>query len=125
MNVRLRLVLVMFLLVAACGPSDSGVSDSAATLLRAQVTAIRTAASTTDRRATARGLAQLLATVDQLRANGELSAAATTRIRRAAAAVRAELSLLPAPTTTTTTTTEPPEKKSRGKENGKGNKHDD
>lgn|GEM_PF-3811594 len=124
MNVRLRVVVVVFLLFAACGGSGSGVSHSAATRLHAQVTAIRTAASHTDRRGAARELARLLVTVDQLQAKGELSSDAVTRIRRAAAAVRAELSLLPVPTTTTTTAP-PDEGRKHGNGRGKGNKRDE
>ncbi len=120
---------MVFLLSAACGGSGSGVSRSAATRLHAQVTAIRTAASHTDRSATARELARLLVIVDQLQAKGELSSDAVTRIRRAAAAVRAELSLLPVPTTTTTTTAPPAEEKhhgkGRGNGRGKGNQDDE
>ena len=124
MNVRLRVVVVVFLLFAACGGSGSGVSRSAATRLQARVTAIRAAASHTDRRGTARELARLLVTVDQLKAKGEISSDAVTRIRRAAAAVRAELFLLPVPTTTTTTVA-PNEDPKHGNGRGKGNKHDE
>lgn len=93
------------LLLSACGDNGSGVSASAGKHLNAQVDAIRTTAARADRSTAARQLALLRASVDQLQSDGELNAAAATRIRRAADAVAAELVLLPAPTTTTTTTT--------------------
>ena len=105
MNVSRRLVLIAVIVLAACGSGSSGVSKSAGTLLHQQVGAIRTAAGHADRDGAAQQLAQLLTSVEQLRANGELSKDAAARIRLAAAAVRAQLSLLPAPTTTTTSTT--------------------
>lgn len=126
MNTRLRTVVVAVLFVAACGADGSGISHSAATRLHAQVAAVRTAAGRADRSSAERQLAQLLVTVDQLQAKGELSDAAAARIRRAAAAVRDELSLLPIPTTTTTTNP-PPDDEKNGKGHGKenGRKHDE
>jgi hypothetical protein len=118
MSASRRLVLVaMLLLLAACGSGSSGVSNSAGTLLHAQVGAIRTAASHADRSAAAQQLVQLLTSVEQLKAKGELSNAAASRIRSAAAAVEGQLSLLPVPTTTTTTS---PAENQRRKNHGHG-----
>ena len=123
MNPSRRLVLIAVIVLAACGSSSSGVSKSAGALLHQQVGAIRTAAGHADRDGAAQQLAQLLTTVEQLRAKGELSKDAAARIRLAAATVQARLSLLPAPTTTTTTTTttSPPRAQERNKHGpGKG-----
>ena len=78
--------------------------------------------------AAAEQLAQLLATIDELRARGQLSQAAAIRIRHAAEAVNSQLALLPPPTTTTTTP--PPEDDTRknnkpGHGNGQGNPHNE
>lgn len=103
---RLAVVAVVAVLaLSACGDDGSGVSTSAGKQLNAQVDALRTTAARADRRTAARQLALLRASVDQLQSDGDLSAAAAARIRRAVDAVAAELVLLPAPTTTTTTTT--------------------
>ena len=123
-NVALALALT---LAAGCGASDTGVSQAAGAQFRSQVDAIRSAAVQGNRSAAARRLAQLLATVAMLRAKGELSDSAAARIRRAAAGVNAELSLLPAPSTTTTSTTSPaePDAKPRGKrDDAKGHSKD-
>ena len=121
MNPSRRLVLIAVIVLAACGSSSSGVSKSAGALLHQQVGAIRTAAGHADRGGAAQQLAQLLTTVEQLRAKGELSKDAAARIRLAAATVQARLSLLPAPTTTATTTTPPPGAQEQNKHgHGKG-----
>lgn len=119
---RLSVALVIASLLAACGSSGSGVSEPAGKVLALEVVAIRNAAGTADRAATAQQLAQLRASVSQLRASDDLSAGAAARIRRAADGVEAQLQLLPAPTTTTsTTTTTAPAKPGRGNGEGHGN----
>jgi hypothetical protein len=123
MNVSRRLVLIAVVVLAACGSGSSGVSKSAGALLHEQVGAIRIAAGHADRDGAAQQLAQLLTSVGQLRAKGELSKDAAARIRHAAAAVQAQLSLLPAPTTTTTTTTPPPREQERN-DHGPGQRKD-
>lgn len=122
----LAAVLTVVTLVA-CGSTDSGVEAGAAQQLHAQVDAIRFAAAIGDRRGAAQGTAQLERIIATLRADGRLTEAAASRIRRAAASVRNRLDLLPAPTTTTTTTTTlPDDEKGNGKGNGEGkSKHDD
>ena len=120
MNASRRLVLIAVIVLAACGSGSSGVSKSAGTLLHQQVGAIRTAAGHADRDGAALQLAQLLTSVEQLRAKGELSNDAAARIRLAAAAVQVRLSLLPAPTTTTTSTTTPPPGKPERNDHGPG-----
>jgi hypothetical protein len=103
-----RVVIVGVLVLSACGTSSSGVSGPASRQLHTQVAAIRFAARGADRAAAAQQVANLLASVRQLRARGDLSASAAADIRRAAAAVTAQLVLIPLPTTTTTTTTTAP-----------------
>ena len=112
------------LMLSACGDDGSGVSTSAGKQLDAQVDAIRTTAARADRSTAARQLALLRASVDQLQSDGDLSASAAARIRRAADAVAAELVLLSPPTTTTTTTTTSPAS-DHGDKNDKARKHDE
>jgi hypothetical protein len=120
---------VAVLMLSACGDDGSGVSTSAGKRLNAQVDALRTTAARADWSTAARQLKLLRASVDQLQSDGDLSAAAAARIRRAVDTVAAEL---PAPTTTTTTTTTTPpsdhEKNGKGRKNeggGKGNDQND
>jgi hypothetical protein len=102
-------VLVAGLVVlGACGGDEADVSKPAAKLLHAQVAAVRTAAVSRDRAATAEQLASLRANAVRLRKQGEITGDAAARIGRAADAVAAQLALIPLPTTTTTTTTTPP-----------------
>ena len=92
-----------------CGDGGSGVSERAEQQLELQVAGIRAAAAEADRNATTQQLALLRAGVDQLAADGDLTASAADRIREAATAVEDQITLLPAPTTTTTTTTTRPD----------------
>jgi hypothetical protein len=98
-------VVVACIALAACGGGDAGVSEPAARLLHAQVTAVRTAAASRDRAGAAEQLASLRASLARLRKQGEINDDAATRIGRAVDAVSAQLTLIPLPTTTTTTTT--------------------
>ncbi len=112
--------VVAVLMLSACGDDGSGVSTSAGKRLNAQVDALRSTAARADWSTAARQLKLLRASVDQLQSDGDLSASAAARIRRAVDTVAAEL---PAPTTTTTTTTTipPPD---HGDKNGKGRRQD-
>jgi hypothetical protein len=101
------LLLAGMIAVAACGGDDVGVSEPAARLLHAQVTAVRTAAASRDRAGAAEQLASLRTNLTRLRKQGEISGDAAARIGRAADAVAAQLTLIPLPTTTTTTTAPP------------------
>ena len=128
MNTCRRVVGLAMLFLVACGSTGSGISSSAATRLQAEVNAIKSAANGANRSAAAHQLAQLLATIDQLRARDQLSQAAAARIRHAAEAVNSRLALLPLPTTTTTAP--PPEDDNRknhkpGHGNGQGNPHNE
>jgi hypothetical protein len=116
------LTLVALLGLSACGSSDSGVSPSAGKILDLQVAALRVTAARADRDAAAQQLALLRASVDKLRADGDLSASAAARIRKAADEVDSQLVLLPT-TTTTTTTTPPDDRQGNGKDHGKGKDH--
>lgn len=104
--------------LGACGGGDAEVSEPAARLLHAQVTAVRTAAAGRDRSGAAEQLASLRASLVRLRKQGEISGDAAVRIGRAADAVAAQLTLIPLPTTTTTTTTAPPPAEDGGKSPG-------
>jgi len=106
-NGKYRVALVALIFFGACGGAGSGISGSAGAVLHAEVAAIRAAAAHGESQTAVAELAQLRASVVQLRAGGLLSAAATARILSAAQTVQTQLALLPAPTTTTTTTTSP------------------
>ena len=122
-------LLLIAMLVAACGSGSTGVSKTAASRLHAEVSLLRAASTSGDRTAARIALARVQAEIGQLRTRGELSPEAVRRLRAGAAAVERQLSLLPEPTTTTTTTTPPSsEGKGRGKsgdEHGKGAKEKD
>ena len=123
-----RVVVLVTVFLVACGSNGSGISSSAATSLQAEVNAIKSAATGADRSAATQQLSQLVATIDELRARGQLSQAAAARIRHAAEVVNGQLALLPPPTTTTTAP--PPEDDTHknnkpGHGNGQGNPHNE
>ncbi len=109
---------------AGCGSTDPGVTPNAARTLHGGVQIVRAAAAIGDRDAVASAVAHLEQVLAGLRADGRISADADARIRRAIAAVRADVRLIPTTTTTTTTTTRP--EHGKRDEKGKGHdKHDD
>jgi len=102
-NNKGRVAVAALLLLGACGNGGSGISKSAGALLQTEVATVRAAAARGDAQTAAAELAQLRASVVQLRASGLLSAGATARILSAAQTVQTQLVLLSPPTTTTTT----------------------
>ena len=103
MNSKGRVAVAALILLGACGNGGSGISKSAGALLQTEVATLRAAAARGDSQTAAADLAQLRASVFQLRAGGLLSAAATARILSAAQTVQTQLVALSPPTTTTTT----------------------
>lgn len=95
--------------VVACGGDVPPVSDAAAIELAERVEQVRTDATAGDADAARAGLADVRATVDRLRARGELTEQAATRILAASADVEDGLALITTttspPTTTASTTT--------------------
>lgn len=97
--------------VVACGGDAPPVSDAAAIELAERVEQVRTDATAGDADAARAGLADVRATVDRLRARGELTEQAATRILAASADVEDGLALITtttSPPTTTAPTTPPP-----------------
>ncbi len=134
-----RLVLGTFILLAmaGCGDSMSGIGQTAASQLGPQVEQIKAAAMSGDRASAATKLAQLRASVTDLRQGNQLSEANATKVLAAAAEVEAQLGTS-APQTVTTVaptsgtapavtsaprSTQPPgngDSKGKGKGGGKG-----
>jgi hypothetical protein len=110
--------------LGACGADEPAVSEPAARLLHAQVAAVRTAAESRDRAGAEQQLASLRASLVRLREQEEITGDAAARIRRAADAVAARLTLVPTTTTTTTTTTVPPREEDDRRERGPGHDRD-
>lgn len=126
MTRRLRSLVALAAVLAltgliGCGRDTPEISDDAAEQLTAKVDELRTRASARDADGVTTTLAELSTLVDQLRADGELSAAAADRITTSAAQVTANVDAI-------TTTTEAPDDKGEDKdededEHGKGGKH--
>lgn len=132
---RLGLVLVALLALAGCGGSAAGIGQTAAGQLVPQVEQVRAAAVSGDRAAAAAKLAEVRASVADLRQRNQLSEAAAAKVLAAAAEVEAQLgAVTPAPQPTTivpppapgaTSATRPPPAPApgdgnKGKGNGKG-----
>ena len=97
-----RLALGFVLLVlTSCGESRSGIGQTAASQLGPQVEQVKAAAMSGDRASTSERLAQLRASVADLRQGNQLSEAGADRVLAAAAEVEAELGT-PAPQIATT-----------------------
>jgi hypothetical protein len=110
-------VLGAVLALGACGSGHADVSKPAGLLLHAQVQAVRESARAANRAEAEQRLVAIDSSVTKLRARGDLSASAASRIRAAADSVAAELVLIPLPTTTTTTVAPRPD---RGPGDGHG-----
>lgn len=93
---------LLVLAIAGCGSSDEPSNAAAAEELQVRVAEIRSLATARQPAEVAAKLDQLLARVDELRADDELSEPAAADIRAAAEAVAGQLTLI------TTTTTAPP-----------------
>ena len=120
------LSLAAVLALAACGAGGGDLSQAAAARLGPQVAAIRSAATAGDRAGAEAAVAQLRATIAQMEQAGEIPGERAKDMLAAAAAVEAQLGLLPAPTTTTTTAPPPapPPEPERGGD-GDGDDKDD
>lgn len=94
--------------VMACGGDAPPVSEAAAIELAERVEQVRAGATAGDADAARAGLADVRATVDRLRARGELTEQAATLILAASADVEDGLALITTTTAPTTTTTAPP-----------------
>ena len=88
---RLGPLLVLLLLLAACGQEGAGIGQGASAALDPQVQQVRAAATRGDRVGAARELAELRQTVADLRQREELSEAGAARVLAAAAEVEARL----------------------------------
>jgi len=98
---RLALGIFMLLVLAGCGDSTSGIGQTAASQLGPQVEQVKAAAMSGDLASAATKLAQLRASVADLRQGNLLSEAGATRVPAAAAEVEAQLGT-PAPQAVTT-----------------------
>lgn len=87
----LLVILLVLLLLVACGQEGAGIGQSASAALDPQVQQVRAAAARGDRAGAARELAELRQTVADLRQRGELSEAGAARVLAAAAEVEARL----------------------------------
>ena len=97
-----RLALGFVLLVlTSCGESTSGIGQTAASQLGPQVEQVKAAAMSGDRASTSERLAQLRASVADLRQGNQLSEAGADRVLAAAAEVEVQLGT-PAPQIATT-----------------------
>jgi hypothetical protein len=126
------LVTVFIVFLFGCG-GNSGTSRQVSNQLGAEVARVRAAAATRDISTATARLDDLRRSVLLLRANGDLSAAAASRILLAADRVQTDLPLIAQTSTTTTTaststttaTTAPksttPPKRQHDKGHGKGN----
>lgn len=111
------------LLLAACGGESGGISDETSRSLQSQVQSIRQSAQSFDPDGVARGLAELRASVAELKAQGELDDERAAEILAAAADVEAQIDVVP--TTTTAPPPPPPDEDEdddddKGKGNGQG-----
>ena len=98
---RLALGIFILLVLAGCGDSTSGIGQTAASQLGPQVEQVKAAAMSGDRASAATKLAQLRASVTDLRQGNLLSEAGATKVLAAAAEVEAQLGT-PAPQAVTT-----------------------
>lgn len=98
---RLALGIVMLLALAGCGDSSSGIGQTAASQLGPQVEQVKVAAMSGDRASAAAKLAQLRASVTDLRQGKQLSEAGAAKVLAAAAELEAQLGA-PVPQTVTT-----------------------
>lgn len=112
--------------LGACGRGGGDLPEAAAARLEPHIAAIRAAASAGDRAGAEAAVTQLRATVAQMEQAGEIPGERAADVLAGAAAVEAQLGLLPAPTTTTTvapTPPAPPDDRERDDEDGeKGRK---
>ncbi len=91
----------MLLAMAGCGGSASGIGQTAASQLGPQVEQVKVAAMSGDRASAATKLAQLRATVTDLRQGNQLSEAGAAKVLAAAAEVEAQLGTPTPPAVTT------------------------
>ncbi len=98
---RLALGILILLVMAGCGDSASGIGQTAASQLGPQVEQVKAAAMSGNRASAATTLAQLRASVTDLRQGNLLSEAGATKVLAAAAEVEAQLGT-PAPQAVTT-----------------------
>lgn len=96
---RLGPVLVLLVLLVACGQGGDGIGQSASAALDPHVQQVRAAATRGDRTGAARALTELRQTVADLRERGDLSEAGAARVLAAAAEVEAGLGAGATPTT--------------------------
>jgi len=94
---RLGLILPAVLVISGCGGSAAGVGQTAASQLGPQVEQVKAAAMSGDRATAAAKLAQLRASVADLRQRNVLSGAGGAKVLAAAAEVESQLGA-PAPT---------------------------
>ncbi len=98
---RLALGIFILLVLAGCGGSTSGIGQTAADQLGPQVEEVKAAAMSGDRASATAKLAQLRASVTDLRQGNLLSEAGATKVLAAAAEVEAQLGT-PVPQAVTT-----------------------
>ncbi|MGQ0805774.1 MAG: hypothetical protein ACT4PI_18190 [Actinomycetota bacterium] len=109
-------------LLAACGGASGGISEETSRSLGSQVQAVRQSAQSFDPAGVERGLAELRASVAQLKADGELDDERAAEILAAAADVEAQIDVVP---TTTTAPPPPPVEDDDDDKKGKGKGGDD
>ena len=102
---RLGPVVVLLVLLVACGQEGDGIGQSASAALDPHVQQVRAAATRGDRAGAARELTELRQTVADLRERGELSEAGAARVLAAAADVEARLGAGATPATNVVPTT--------------------
>jgi len=103
---RVGLVLFALLAISGCGDSSAGVGQVAASQLAPQVAQVKAAAMSGDRAIAAANLAQLRASVADLRQRNVLSPSGAAKVLAAAAEVETQLgSAAPAQAPQVSTTT--------------------
>lgn len=120
---RLILVAVVLVLLAACGSDSPAIDEDAAGGLEFQVQAIRDSAESFDPAGVEQGLADLRASIAQLKEEDKIDDGRAAEILAAAADVEALIEEVP----TTTTAPPPPveeEEDDDDKDKGKGNDDD-
>jgi len=105
---RLGIAFIALSIMAGCGGSAGGVGQTAAERLGPEVEQIKAAVTSANQTATTAKLAELRATVADLRQRNQLSSAGAARILAAVAEVEARLGTPTSVQTPQTTTTGPP-----------------
>jgi hypothetical protein len=110
------------MLLAACGDDAPGISEETSGRLQYQVEAVRASAQSFDPAGVERRLAELRASVAELKADGALDDERSAAILAAAADVEALVDVVPTTTTTTAPPPPPPVTEDDDKDDDKENK---